>query len=233
MITGTQLNLDFQKHARFSVNDFIVSDCNSQAFEVVSSWPGWHFRNLSIYGSKGCGKSHLAHIWAAKSDAIILNENEFNNFSPIDIIETSRNIVLEFGSLNFDENSLFHLINLVSQKEGFLLITTEEPPGRWDVSLQDLRSRLRGFVAVEITEVDDELIFSLAVKEFANRDIKLKIEVISYLISHLPERTFNTLHCIIDTLDTKSLSQHREISIPFVREVLNTEYSANRELNTC
>ena len=42
----------------------MVSGCNKNAYKIVEMWPDWSFFAMLIFGPKGCGKTHLAHIFA-------------------------------------------------------------------------------------------------------------------------------------------------------------------------
>src|SRR5215467_1577792 len=76
-----QGTLDLPVATRFGRGDFLVSDSNRAAFDLVERWPDWPSRALALYGPPGSGKTHLAHLWCARSggtlipgDAAALNE---------------------------------------------------------------------------------------------------------------------------------------------------------------
>src|SRR5690606_41377938 len=58
-------------------------------------------------------------------------------------------------SLTANENTLFHLYNLVQERGGSLLLTARSAPAAWDVDLADLRSRLGTIAVAHIREPDD------------------------------------------------------------------------------
>ena len=43
--------------------------CNREALAWLERWPDWPAPALVLHGPPGCGKSHLARIWAARSGA--------------------------------------------------------------------------------------------------------------------------------------------------------------------
>ena len=43
--------------------------CNREALAWLARWPDWPAPALVLYGPPGCGKSHLARIWAARAAA--------------------------------------------------------------------------------------------------------------------------------------------------------------------
>ena len=52
--------------------DFFVSPANRLALAQVESWPGWPSGRLAVTGPEGAGKTHLAHVWAARAGARII-----------------------------------------------------------------------------------------------------------------------------------------------------------------
>ena len=82
MINQITLNLSFQND--FSLESFIVSKCNINAKNLIEKWPSEKIKNniLCIFGPNGCGKTHLAKIWAIKNNASYIttvNEDIFEN----------------------------------------------------------------------------------------------------------------------------------------------------------
>ena len=51
--------------------DFLIAPCNRDAVAWVDRWPEWSAPALILYGSSGSGKSHLAHVWRARSNAAL------------------------------------------------------------------------------------------------------------------------------------------------------------------
>ena len=41
-------------------------------WRMVDRWPDWPMRRLAVVGPQGAGKTHLAHVWAARAGAAIL-----------------------------------------------------------------------------------------------------------------------------------------------------------------
>ena len=70
-----------------------------------------------------------------------------------------------------DQRALFHLLNLVREHKLSMLLTSRAPPGELDVSLPDLRSRLRALPVVPISPPDEALLKAVLVKHFADRQL--------------------------------------------------------------
>ena len=62
-LTG-QLPFEFTPEPYLGKEDFMVAACNYEAFKLVDAWPDWPFFAVCIYGPEGCGKTHLATMFA-------------------------------------------------------------------------------------------------------------------------------------------------------------------------
>src|SRR5690606_27121087 len=90
-------------------------------------------------------------------------------------------LVLEGGDRGIDETALFHLYNALAERRGSILLTATEPPARWGLRLADLRSRIAALPAVSIRPPDEALIQGVLVKLFADRQLRVDPELVSYL----------------------------------------------------
>lgn len=61
-----QLPLEFYHRPYMGRDDFMMAECNFEAFRLVDSWPNWAYFAACIYGPEGCGKTHLANIFPTK-----------------------------------------------------------------------------------------------------------------------------------------------------------------------
>ena len=53
----------------YAREDFVVADGNREALAWIDRWPDWPAPALALGGPPGCGKTHLARIWAARAGA--------------------------------------------------------------------------------------------------------------------------------------------------------------------
>src|SRR6185295_6818072 len=67
-----QLPLELPVRSAMNAAGFVVSDSNRDAVAWTDRWPDWPNGILAVYGPPGCGKTHLAHVWQAKSKARFL-----------------------------------------------------------------------------------------------------------------------------------------------------------------
>ncbi len=99
-------------------------------------------------------------------------------------------------------------------------MTAVQPPARWNVALKDLSSRLNTAQVAEIKPPDDALLAALIVKQFADRQMTVDQDVLSYMLARM-ERTFAGVRGLISAIDALSLAEKRAITKPLVRRVLD------------
>ena len=108
---------------------------------------------------------------------------------------------------------------MIMETKGFLLLTSHVHPKDLPFTLPDLRSRLLAIPSIGLGVPDEALLKDVCIKLMSDRQLSVKHEVIDYIIARM-ERSFATLHRIVDKLDKEALVQKHKITIPFVRQVL-------------
>lgn len=220
-----QLALDLSHRPALGMEDFLVADCNGEAVAWIDRWPRWPGPALAIFGPAGCGKTHLAHVWQARSQAKILAQGALGGGEPPALLGDARCCVVEDmggGLGDAGERALLHLYNVVTEGGGHLLFTARHPPSRWNVALADLSSRLAAAPAVAVGMPDDALLGAVLVKLFADRQLAVGDKVIAYLLARM-ERSFDGARRIVAALDRAALAERRRITVALVREVMTDE----------
>ncbi len=219
-MTGTrQLILDFAHRPALGKADFLVSDCNRTAVAWMDRWPDWPAPALALYGPRGSGKTHLAHVWSARSDAVVVRGQGIENRTAPDILDDALSCVLDHADDVYDEEALLHLYNHVAETGGSLLMIARLPPAKWKIDLPDLSSRVGAAPAVGIRPPDDELLGALLVKLFHDRQLKVADDVLVYLLPRM-ERSFAAVGSLVDALDRLGLAEGRAVTVPLARNVL-------------
>jgi chromosomal replication initiation ATPase DnaA len=201
--------------------DFIVADGNREALAWLDRWPDWPAPALALGGPPGCGKTHLAHIWAARADAPILQPAALEDKSIADLAELAAQspaLAIEEAE-RAPERALLHLYNLMRERRGHLLLVSANLPAHWRITLPDLASRLRAAPAVAVASPDDELLGSIILKQLADRQLHAGPGVVQYLVSHM-ERSAEEARRIVAALDRKALAERREIDRKLAADVL-------------
>lgn len=212
-----QIALELPHRTSLTGDDFIVSTSNREAVGMIDRWPDWPHNVLALVGPESSGKTHLGNLWREKSKAAMLDGPAL---SPEDIrLLGDQPLLLEEAEKVADQDFLFHLLNWTRENDLSLLITTDRPPARWNVSLPDLSSRLKALPVVELGRPDDALLAALLAKQFADRQLRVKGAVIDYLLTRM-ERSCSAASEIAAALDSTSLEQGRPITVPLARKVL-------------
>jgi chromosomal replication initiation ATPase DnaA len=214
-----QLPLELGHRAALGRDDFLVSDSNREAVGWIDTWPDWPSRGLVIVGPPASGKSHLAQVWCGCSGAATVSLSALARPDAAAHLAQHRAILIDDANQAPDERNLLHLYNLLVERGGSLLLTASEPPARWMLRLADLRSRLSTLPVVAIRAPDDALMQGVLVKLFADRQLRVDPELVTYIASRL-DRSLAVAAQAVESLDRAALASHRALTIPFARDTL-------------
>ena len=214
-----QLSLHFAHPAASDRESFLPAPCNRDALAWLDRWPDWPACTLVLYGPSGCGKTHLASIWVARAGASRLDRPPPIGARPAAVRAFVLDDIDQVVRTPEDEIALLQFYNWVVERRGHMLLTARQPVAGWELRLPDLISRLRAAPAIAIGAPDDALLGALLVKLFDDRQLGVPEDVIRYMLAHM-ERSFAAARALVAALDERSLEQHRAITIPLARAVL-------------
>ncbi|MBA4325139.1 MAG: chromosomal replication initiator DnaA [Rhodobacter sp.] len=221
-----QLAFDLPSVEAMTREHFFVAPSNALALQAIEGWRDWPGRKQMIVGPEGSGKTHLAHVWAALSGAVILPAT---GLAGTDIASLSgRAVVVEDADrigggdrIGEAEAQLFHLHNLVTAS-GALLLTARTPPRDWGLALADLKSRMQATPIATLERPDDALLSAVLVKLFADRQVAVPPNLIPYLVSRMP-RSIGAARGLVAALDARALAAGRPITRPLAGELLDLD----------
>lgn len=205
----------------YAREDFVVAPGNREALAWIDRWPDWPAPALALGGPAGCGKTHLARIWAARASAAVIEGDALEGKSVADLsemIDAGPAIVIENAD-RAPERALFHLYNLAREHRRHLLLVAVPLPAQWRIALPDLASRLRAAPAVAVAPPDDELLGSIILKQLADRQLHAAPGVVHYLVSHM-ERSAEEARRVVAALDRRALAERRDIDRRLAADVL-------------
>jgi len=219
------LDLDWPRKRTMARADFVAGPCNAEALAAVGDREAWRDGRLVVCGDEGCGKTHLAAIWAADSgarfiDAAALEPGNIRDVAALGAVvveDVDRRLVAAPRRARAEE-ALMHLFNLMGEGGGRILFSGREPPGRWAVRLPDLASRLTLPAVFRVGRPDDTLLSHLFVKLFDDRNIALDPRVASFLALRT-ERSFRAAHDMVEALDRYSVETKRPVTVGLAKEV--------------
>ncbi len=224
-MTGTaQLPLELAPRPALGREDFLVAPSNEVAVAWIDRWPDWPGPVLALYGSPGCGKTHLCQVWRAASGAVEIDGPRLARAEPPELLGAARACVLDdaeaiLGGEAAVAERLLHLFNSVVERGGQVLLAARAAPARWPCGLADLGSRLAAATAVRLEAPDDGLMEAVLVKLCADRQLAVGEEVLRYLLARM-ERSFAAARSLVAALDRASLAEGRAVTVPLARQVL-------------
>jgi chromosomal replication initiation ATPase DnaA len=220
---ASQFPLPFDHRPSLGGEDFLVSPCNSAAVAWIDRWPEWPGPALALAGAGASGKTHLASVFAARTDGRLVDAARLAATPPAELAEAAAPLILDdadrLAGDEAGERALFHLLNYLAGQKGRLLLTGALPPARWKVALPDLASRLGALPVAEIGAPDDGLMGALLVKLFADRQLQVGADVIAFMVARM-ERSFAAARALVAAVDARALESRRAITVPLVRAVL-------------
>ncbi|MCS6878199.1 MAG: DnaA/Hda family protein [Geminicoccaceae bacterium] len=223
-----QLVLDLPVREARALEDFLPAPCNRAAYDAVLAWPDWPGSVLCLVGPEGCGKSHLAAVWAARAGAVALRARDLvGPEAALMRLDRARAAVWDDAAEPPDERALLHLLNSLAERRGHLLLAARVPPARWALSLPDLRSRLAAAATVAVAPPDDALLAALLVKQLRDRGLVVAPSLVDYLVARM-ERSFAGLRRLVRALDRTALAVRRPLGPALARMVLD-ELAALRD----
>ncbi len=205
-----QFPLGLTHDIAYGVENFITSPCNVEAVSWIRRWPDWPGGGLVLYGPAGCGKSHLSIAWSNIVGATVVNGSELPD-TVRELSMKSAAIVVEDAN-DAHEIYLLHLYNALIEERKTILLTSLYPPQRWSIVLPDLYSRISSLSTVGIGEPDDTLLEAIMVKQFSDRQLRVKPEVLNYLLARM-ERSFDSARKLVLLLDELALDRQNSVTV--------------------
>ena len=213
-----QLPIALPFRAALGRADFLVSPSNERALAWLDRWPDWPGGAVLLYGPESCGKTHLAHLWRERSQGRILTGEALRERDLPSLAAAGQSLAVDDAE-RAAEPLLLHLYNCCREEGIGLLLTARRPPLSWPVRLADLRSRLLACVAVEVGAPDDALLAAVLVKHFADRQLRVRPEVIRYLVPRM-ERSLAAAASLAARLDAAALAAGGPVGLGLARAAL-------------
>lgn len=212
-----QLILDLVPDAPPSFDNFVAGS-NAEVLTALAAWltPANREPLFFLWGEAGAGKSHLlqaceASYHDARLDPDLATLSPAEVFHAIDQVDS----LGESGQI-----ALFNLINRQRVSGGRVLATASVPPLRL-VLREDLRTRLGNGLIYRLQALSDAEKLAALAEQAKARGLTLPPETFDYLFLRAP-RDMRSLSALLLSIDRYSLEHKRPITLPLLREVLQT-----------
>ena len=216
----SQLVFKFPFKTKYFEQDFYVSSNNFSAYKLIESWPNWPGKWLNVFGTKGCGKTHLSKILEKKIGKIkILDESNIsdNILNEMDRIDC---LIIENFKKDIEEKLLYSILNHSKQLDNYIVINSTPPIKEILFKIKDLQSRINSFVFIGIDLPTDDLLKVIVTKSFSDKQINLDPKITDYIIKNV-DRSYEKMFKFIRDVDELSLSSGKSININLIKKVLN------------
>jgi DnaA family protein len=188
-------------------------------------------RVLWIWGRAGAGKTHLLQAACAATStaggAATYVDLEATGSAPalLEGCETLDLVCLDAldrvsAEAGWNE-AIFRLYTLMQDGPGRLYVASTAPPASLRFQLPDLRSRLLAATVHQLHELDEDAQIEALERRAARRGLELSHEAAAWLVHRMP-RDMHSLCGVLDRLDEAALAAQRRLTVPFLRQVLET-----------
>lgn len=217
--SGRQLVLDLPLRTASGREDFLVTPSNAGAVAMIDRYPDWPHYGVVLVGAAGSGKSHLLEVWRQASGARLVAAGDVGHETPDSLLASGALAIDNAPGAALDERALFHLFNLARQTGARILIASEADPSHWKVTLPDLASRLKALPVAHLDPPDDALLRGVLVKLFADRQLAIEEQLISYLMLRMP-RSLDAARALVAEIDRLALAEKTAVTRGLAARVL-------------
>ena len=183
-----------------------------------------------IWGAPSVGKTHLlqAVCELAGDESVYVPIGSFAALGP-DVLEgpESRTLVCldDLERVAGDEaweRALFSLFNAIYAQDGRLVVAAAMAPRECPIRLPDLASRMSQLPIYNVHALDENDRATALKLRASHRGLELPDDTARYLLNR-SRRDMTSLYQLLDQLDREALRAQRRLTIPFVREVLDSD----------
>lgn len=227
-----QLPLGIRLNPDITFDSFIAGD-NAQALaSILNNAQGQGDPLIFLWGGTDTGKTHLLQASCQTADQLgqstayiplrqhqelapeILTGLELMDLVCLDDVE-------QIGGDSAWEQAIFNLFNNLRSEGGRLLVSADCSPTQLELSLPDLASRLTWGLSYRLHPLSEEDKQQALLTAARARGLDMPEETARYILRHTP-RNMGALLQLLEQLDQASLAAQRRLTIPFVRDQLET-----------
>lgn len=232
-----QIPLPLSAPNRLDFGTYLAARSNHEAVEQLQRLASGDARNnVYLWGEPGTGKSHLLEAVCNLASArplrcalvplaqrVKLSPEMLDGLEQLDLV-----CVDDLDRIGSDarwEQALFGLFNRMREAGRPLVIAARRSPQGLGLGLPDLISRLAWDLVYHLEPLDEATRFAALRRRAHERGMEIPEEVVTFLSRRVPRDT-HTLFEWLDRLDDQSLAAQKKITVPFVRELLESDSSS-------
>jgi chromosomal replication initiation ATPase DnaA len=209
--------LNFKFDNSYNEKDFILDSSNEKALLFFNKFPDWENKLINLVGSEKSGKTFLLRILNKKNDFYYLNTFPENN-EEFDKLFNFERFLLDDNE--FDELKFFSILNNCIINDKFLVVTSLVPLTQLNLSLPDLKSRIKQFYILNIDIPSDQLIYSLILKFFSDNQVIIKKELIEFIVKKI-DRSYPRINQFLVKLNDLSIERKKKIDFKLINEIID------------
>ena len=210
-----QLTLDLIRPLTPSLDNFVVGR-NAEALATLRAVARAQRDGfVYLWGEPGCGRSHLLTALAgARRSSLSGGGESIPEFADPGGLYLVEDVDTRDAP---SQQRVFVLMNEVRAHPGAALVTAGHAAPAQLALRDDVRTRLAWGLVYQVHALSDDEKARALEEHARSRGLALSPDVIAYLLNHMP-RDMRTLVAILDALDAYALEAKRAITVPLVRE---------------
>ena len=228
MSAQQQLLLDLKLEQAPAFENFVVGRNEELIGRLQALKAGRSFDAIYLWGNEGCGKSHLLAATALESaeSRPVMMLNGANLGCDLAAVAGGLIIIDDVEQLEPDAQiALFRVFNAARLIGIALLLSGRQPP--LELALrEDLRTRIGQNLIYEVQTLSDHEKSAALRRHALLRGMRLDDGIVRYLMRH-GRRDLPSLMAMLDGLDRLSLEQKRPLTLPLLRELMQSSLDLN------
>jgi len=226
----TQLLLDLQPTQAPSLDNFIVGQNQELLARLRTLAASGCFDALYLWGSPGCGKSHLlaavATLAMRRRPALLLA----GTAAAPELTAPPGGLLIVDDVDTLDDAAqiaLFRIFNTARMLGLGLLLAGSSPPLQLQLR-EDLRTRIGQALIYEVKTLNDEQKAAALRRHALERGLRVEDGLVRYLLAH-GRRDLPSLMAVLDQLDRATLERQRHATLPLLKEAMQLTLVADEQ----
>lgn len=232
-----QLSLSIALNVEATFDSFYVSSDNQQALQALTEFTKPESSDFFFYlwGNQGSGVSHLLQsvqqqLTYLQAQYLPLDqlieypaEDVLSGLESLDwiILDNIDCLVSDKAQQGRWQEAIFHLYNRLKDANKKLLVGAHQSSRELPLSLADLQSRLQWGQSYRLNSLSDSDKQAMLILRADKLGLTLSEEVVQFILNNT-HRNVHRLIGLLTQLDKASLEEKRRITIPFVKQVLQS-----------